>query len=49
MFVATGRMFVEGPKGGKWDLGMPVGMAGRMDWELDLMAKKQYKLGLRCE
>ena len=44
MLVATGRMFVEGPKGVKWDMGIALFWVGTMEYHalrLGSLAKKQ--------
>ena len=44
MLVATGRMFVEGPKGVKWDLGFAIFWLVKlnsMHWNLDSLVKQQ--------
>ena len=40
MLVATGRKFVEGPKGVKWDM-------NSMHWGLDSLAKKPIEYGIK--
>ena len=49
MLVATGRKFVEGPKGVKWDMGIAFlgWVMNSMHWDLDSLAKKPIEYGIK--